>query len=124
MKTFLVMLLIFACGCAGYECYEHSEQATIYTQQRANLTYSIEYLKKQNKELSDEQASLTEKLTGLQNQAADLRSQLNATSDPSAPAPASTNSAVSAAAAAQQAQAAQAARDAQAASGTNASPTP
>jgi uncharacterized protein HemX len=78
MKTFLALLIVALAAGAGYEYYLHDQQATDYIQQRSDLTVRISELKKKNKDLADEEAVFTEKLTYLEKQAADLQTQIAA----------------------------------------------
>lgn len=91
MNNFLVVALFAALGIAVYEYYLHDQQAATYVQQRADLTSRIVKLKKENKDLADEGDALTQKLTDLQKQAADLTAQVDA-SHGTPLAPAATNS--------------------------------
>jgi FtsZ-binding cell division protein ZapB len=58
----------------------HNQDSDQYIQQRTELTANIDKLKKQNKDLSDEEVMLKKKLDYLQKQAADLQPQAAATS--------------------------------------------
>lgn len=87
MKNLLIVFILAAVAGTGYEVYQHIQDCDAYTKQRADLNYHIDDLKRQNKELADEQVALTQKLTSLQKQAATLQSQVDSSEKkPAAPA--------------------------------------
>lgn len=89
MKNLLALLIVAAAAGAGYEYYLHNQDSDQYVQQRTELTANIDKLKKQNKDLADDESVLKEKLNYLQKQAADLQSQADGTSGKTNAAPVS-----------------------------------
>ena len=58
-------MIVATLGGAGYEYYLHDQETTNYVQQRSAFSARIDELKKQNKDLADENAALTGKLNSL-----------------------------------------------------------
>ena len=88
MRTFLFLLVVLACAAAGYEYFQHTQEAANYVDQRAHYGPSIADLKAKNKALLAEHDALVKKLTDLQTQAAQLKAQIGAAQEAPANTPA------------------------------------
>ena len=76
MRLLLVFLIAVVAAGGFYEYHENEVQVLDYTREREEIAAHIVKLKKENKDLQDEQGVLKEKLAYLQKQSGDLKTQL------------------------------------------------